>query len=125
MFFFEKFQERNKSYIERLDCTKEHFNYKLQKTLDNDIIDEYFNFLLEKDFIFLTNNPKYFPKLDLSFHYPFEISNAIIELSSDDNIFDILVNLNDINCKYIEIRIPNNLFLSTTKNILEYIKCNK
>lgn len=33
--FFEKFQERNKDFIEQLDCKEEHFNYKLRKTLDS------------------------------------------------------------------------------------------
>ncbi|SDH95053.1 SPASM domain peptide maturase, grasp-with-spasm system [Chryseobacterium taeanense] len=91
----------------------------------DDIIDEYFNFLLEKEFVFLTYYPKYFPKLDQGFYYPFEISNAIIELSSDDFIFDILLKLNDINCKSIEVRIENNLSVNSIKNILEYIAFNE
>lgn len=33
--FFEKFQERNKDFINQLNCTEEHFNYKLRKTLDS------------------------------------------------------------------------------------------
>ncbi|SDH94962.1 hypothetical protein SAMN05421846_10313 [Chryseobacterium taeanense] len=33
--FFEKFQERNKSFIEQIICTKNYFNYKLRKTLDS------------------------------------------------------------------------------------------
>lgn len=33
--FFEKFQERNKSFMKQVDCTKRKFNYKLRKTLDS------------------------------------------------------------------------------------------
>ena len=43
------------------------------------IIDDYFEFLLEKEYIFFTTTPDWFPKMELQFHYPFEISNAIID----------------------------------------------
>lgn len=57
----------------------------------------------------------------MSFHYPFEISNAIVEISTANNIIKILTELNNINCKTIEIRIKNEIFVNSIKKILDYI----
>jgi SPASM domain peptide maturase of grasp-with-spasm system len=97
------------------------------ENLYDDIIDEYFNFLFEKEFIFFTNTPKYFPKMDLSFHYPFEVSNAIIEIgvSSDYNIFKTLIKLDNINCKFIEIRFNNSILISKIEDILDFVSSSK
>ncbi|GEN76402.1 hypothetical protein CHA01nite_21420 [Chryseobacterium hagamense] len=99
-----------------IDEIKHIFNNEYDK-----IIEDYFNFLFEKEFIFLTHNPTYFPKLELNFDYPFEISNAIVEISTATKTFEIFTELNNINCKSIEIRIANELFVKNIKNILNYI----
>lgn len=93
----------------------------------DEIIDEYFDFLLEKEFIFTTQNPKYYPKIDMSFHYPFEISNAIIDLNStsDYDVFAVLESLENLNCKFLEIRIYDNIQLEIINNILQYVHQNE
>lgn len=69
-------------------------------------IDEYFDFLLKLEYIFLTDSPDLFPKLDTQFHYPFEISNSIIDLSyiSNYDLITVFDQLDELNCKHIQVR---------------------
>jgi len=67
---------------------------------------KYINFLIDNDFAFLTDTPIFFPNLNLQWHEPFEITNAVIDInnSSDFDCINIVHQLNDLNCKHIEIR---------------------
>ncbi|UOU97827.1 grasp-with-spasm system SPASM domain peptide maturase [Chryseobacterium daecheongense] len=92
----------------------------------DDIIDEYFDFLLEKEFVFYTQNPNYFPKMDMSFSYPFEVSNAIVEIDSKTkDVLKIIDSLESVNCKFLEIRSYEIISLDIIENILEYISRNE
>lgn len=91
----------------------------------DDIISEYFDFLLQKEFIFYTAHPNYFPNMDMTFSYPFEISNAIIEIDSKTDILKIVDSLDNVNCKFLEIRCYHIISLEIIENILEYISKNE
>jgi SPASM domain peptide maturase of grasp-with-spasm system len=86
-------------------------------------ITEYFEFLLENEFIFFTDDPGSFPKLDLKWDNPSIITNAIIDRNSqsDYNIISILNQLEDLNCKYIEIRFYDSVELNEITEILKYL----
>jgi SPASM domain peptide maturase of grasp-with-spasm system len=49
------------------------------------VIDEYFDFLFEKELGYFTHHPDYYPDLDLSWRNSSEFTNAIIDISSDSN----------------------------------------
>ena len=87
------------------------------------IIDEYFEFLLKKEYIFFTNTPNWFPKMNMQFYEPFEISNAIIDRGehSKYDIYDVLDQLESLKCKYIEIRFFNAVVFREIEKILVYL----
>jgi SPASM domain peptide maturase of grasp-with-spasm system len=92
----------------------------------DDIIDEYFDFLLKKEFIFYTSTPNYYPKMDMKFNYPFEVSNAIMEIDSNDvRILRVIDSLDKINCKFLEIRSYEEVSISVIELILNYISDNE
>lgn len=80
---------------------KEHY-----ENMYDDIIQEYFEFLYDNEFIIFTKTPNLFPKIALDWHEPSQISHAIIDINetSKYDIEKAIVQLNKINCKYLELR---------------------
>lgn len=89
----------------------------------NDIIDEYFEFLIKNETIFFTDNSLLFPKLSLQWDESSTISNAIIDvdINSKFNITDVLDQLNNLCCKYIEIRYFRKTSLIDLVKVLQYL----
>lgn len=90
---------------------------------DKKILNEYFDFLLEEDFAFLTTDPKPFLDLPTEFISPEVINNAIIEYGFCR--YDILKTLDQLDAlltKHIELRFLNmsNENLSMLDRILEF-----
>lgn len=117
-------------------------------------IDQYYTKLADEGFGFFTNEPEYFPEIELSFAFPGIISNAIIDIDIESNfdfsrIFNelqicgcdtvqlrfyfsvklmdlnlILTHLVDSSIKSVEILVP---FSSefTKNNINEFVDLNK
>ncbi|SHJ47840.1 grasp-with-spasm system SPASM domain peptide maturase [Aquimarina spongiae] len=83
------------------------------------IIDEYFDFLVREEFILFTETPELFPKMDLQYHEPSDITNAILDISeySSFDPIKVLKDLNEIGCKHVEIRF----FRSTNVDELQPI----
>lgn len=77
--------------------------------VDNkETIEEYINFLTEKEYCFLVSEEEldYFPPLSMEWHNPSQITNAIIEVD-DININTLkktVYELENVGCKYIELR---------------------
>lgn len=71
-----------------------------------DIIDEYVDFLLKKELAFFTDEPEKFPDLNLTWKFPSTITNAIIEVDehSTHHYDDLFQQLDDLNCKFIQLR---------------------
>lgn len=101
------------------DCDKLSINeiYDKYNYVIIDIIDEYFNWLILKEFGFYTIEPQNFPKLNLQFERPEVINNAIIDvdISSDHSYSLIFDSLNSLSCKFIELRF----FYSPTMDELD------
>jgi SPASM domain peptide maturase of grasp-with-spasm system len=74
-------------------------------------VDEYFNFLIAKDFGFWCKEEdlKMFPPLSLDWEFPGAISNAIIDFDEHSNhdLKKIFSELEDLGCKDIELRCFN------------------
>lgn len=67
-----------------------------------------------------------FPEIDLRFYEPFILSNAVIEYDDEEkyDVFELFKQLDDLNCKNIEIRF-NNKNIDTLMLLLNYISSNK
>ncbi len=73
---------------------------------NHQILEEYIDFLIEKEYIFLTLEPNNFPQLSERWDKPSIITNTILDFSSQSNYdLKILLNqLSQLNCKAIQIR---------------------
>jgi SPASM domain peptide maturase of grasp-with-spasm system len=90
----------------------------------DEIIEEYFEHLEKEEYIFFTNTPQYFPKMDLRWEEPFKITNAITDI--DENTPDlpwenIIGEFEKLGCKHIQIRSFSDKPLSFFEDILK--KC--
>lgn len=97
---------------------------KKYKNKYDDLIDEYFNFLVTKEYGFWCENPKNFPPIDFSFYSPEIINNAIIDINKDSthNYEKIFNELFILRCKYLEIRIYSELDLIDLNKIISLSK---
>ncbi|MNK49131.1 hypothetical protein D3C87_679740 [compost metagenome] len=91
----------------------------------DDIIDQYIDFLIKNEYCFFTSNPEYYPKLDLQWHYPFEISNAIIDYNNALDLENILDQLENLYCKNLEIRFYDKVDNNIITNIINYLRAKK
>lgn len=88
------------------------------------IIDEYFEFLLENEFIFFTSSPSLFPKIKLKWDDPSIINNAILDRdrNSDYNIIDVINQLSSMNCRHIELRFFDKIDTDYIINVVKHIE---
>lgn len=91
------------------------------------IIDEYLNFLIDKEYIFFVDYElvKSFPKLDIKWDMPSLISNTIIVLKAGkwiENIKKIIFLLESVKCQDIEIRFIESIKEDEINNLLDYFK---
>lgn len=91
----------------------------------HEIIDEYVDFLINNEYCFLTSHPENYPPLSLQWHYPFEVSNAIIDYSHLVDMKHVLVQLDDICCKNLEVRFYDSPSYNVIEDILDYLKYTK
>jgi len=89
----------------------------------DDIIDEYFTFLLDEELAFTTDTPELFPEMSKEWYEPAQINNAIIDVSKNSNydISKILIQLSDLNCKNIQIRFFRKVKITEIKSILIFL----
>lgn len=90
------------------------------------VIAEYFDFLLEKELIFLCpeSMADYFQKINSEFDLPAEISNAIIILKAPDvgYLKEILRQLTALHCFVIELNITCDVGNESLKRLLDECK---
>ncbi len=100
-----------------IDDIKKEYNYEY-----NEIIDEYFNFLEKKEYIFYSNEPYLFPKINFEWDFPAHITNAIIDLNKE-SVYDfqnIFSDLDILGCQAIEIRFFDVVTFEFIDKILFY-----
>lgn len=100
---------------------------KIYNNLYDDIIEEYIEFLLKNEYIFFTDSPHLFPKMSLDWYEPFEINNAIIDISKEMHfdVKSVLFQLNELKCRSIEIRFFDIIKISLLNDLLTYIEEGK
>ena len=83
---------------------------------------EYFDFLIEKDLVFFSNNIDMYPKMDLSWDSPSIITNAIIDINERNNINfkNLFFQIDNLYCQDIQIRCFKVLKSNEISKILEY-----
>ena len=89
----------------------------------HEIIDEYINFLFEHEYAFLTDIPKLYPKLNTQWFESSDITNAIIDINSDSayDITLVLSQLDDMNCKHVQIRFFSAVTQNRIVEILDFL----
>lgn len=88
---------------------------------------DYIDFLVEEEFVFITNTPQYFPEISDEFALPVKISNVVIDIKND-NRFDlhkIFFQVNNFNCENIELRFFENVDEVRIRKIVDFIKDNE
>ncbi|MFD2568834.1 grasp-with-spasm system SPASM domain peptide maturase [Pseudotenacibaculum haliotis] len=96
---------------------------KLYNNEYDETIDEYFVFLKQNELVFETKTPHLFPNLKLDWHYPFEISNAILDfdINSKYELVSGLDQLNELKCKHVQLRFFDTITYNTILNLLNHL----
>tara|TARA_R110000823_G_scaffold11973_8_gene40317 strand:- start:276 stop:1301 length:1026 start_codon:yes stop_codon:yes gene_type:complete len=111
-------EKYNGSTIENI---KKDYNYQY-----DEIIEEYFDFLIENKLVFLNSNPSLFPKINLQWSSPSKITNAIIDLDKiTHNYINLVAQLEVLKCSYLQIRFFNVIGINTINEIVEYLNNQK
>ncbi|MEM6718120.1 MAG: grasp-with-spasm system SPASM domain peptide maturase [Bacteroidota bacterium] len=102
--------------------TIEEINSKYD-TKHHVIVEEYINFLIEHEYAFFTDTPEFYPKLNTNWFEPAEITNAIIDINSDTkyDVQKVLVQLDELNCKHVQIRFFKILKLDEIIELLDFL----
>lgn len=87
---------------------------------DHATINEYFDFLIENEFGFFTDQPESFPEIKLNYEQPSLISNAIVDVdkSSTHNYDDIFRQLSYLGCKTTQLRFFDTIGTEALQTIL-------
>ncbi len=94
---------------------KKAYNYEY-----NEIIDEYFNFLMDNKLAFYTLNPNLFPKISLEWSSPCEITNCLIDFEeSHYDLVNIFNQLEVLKCSYLQIRFYSEVDFIYIKEIVQ------
>ena len=99
---------------------------EIQKKHDNfhdSTIVEYFEFLVENEFIFFTEIPNLFLDLSLNWDHPSEITNCIVDFdkNSTHDLRVIIDELNNFKCTGLELRFYDSLKIEDIDKHLSYI----
>src|SRR5574344_1596447 len=100
---------KEKSY----EWIKKHYD-------QNKIIDEYYDFLIEKELGCFVKSLKQFSEIDRIYTSPYLISNAIIVITNkyQHNFQEIFLQLDEIGCQSVELRFIEGTSLINLKHIL-------
>jgi len=98
---------------------------EIKKSYDNQVVDEYFAFLEEKEFITYLDGD--FPEIDLSFRFPGVVSNAVIAVP-EKRMFGferVIGQLSELGCRDIQLIYPFDVKLETVMEDLSYLQSFK
>lgn len=87
----------------------------------NEVIEEYFQFLANKNLGFYTNEPKKFPQIDLTWHEPNIVTNALLDFDeqSSHDLSIIVQQLTDLYCSGVELRFFYPLSMQALRDVLD------
>lgn len=95
--------------VELLDLCGKHTVSSIKKKYNNQydvIIEKNLLFLEDKEIIFFSENPNWFPPMDLSWDSPSQYTNALIDYSEElfENIEKVISSLEKCGCQHVQIR---------------------
>ncbi|OXG01562.1 hypothetical protein BC749_10495 [Flavobacterium araucananum] len=115
---FVRIGESDKVTIEAIKIDFEH-QY-------DEIIDEYFVFLISNRLIFFNSNPALFPKMSTEWNSPSLITNIIIDYDEIIHDFSALIpQFESLKCSYIQLRFYKNIRIDYIKSIVELLRKEK
>ncbi|BFM43824.1 hypothetical protein CFS9_24650 [Flavobacterium sp. CFS9] len=92
----------------------------------DEIIDDYFDFLIANKLIFFSSNPDLFPKMSTHWDSPSLITNIIIDYDDIIHDFNTLVpQFETLKCSYIQLRFYKHVSLACIKGIVETVRKEK
>jgi SPASM domain peptide maturase of grasp-with-spasm system len=91
------------------------------------VVDEYFDFLVERGFGFWTREPDAFPDLDLEWERPERITNSIVDVgpSSRHDFASIFRQLDDLGCKALQLRFFRACGVDEVSSILRHARAGR
>ncbi|VTR36674.1 grasp-with-spasm system SPASM domain peptide maturase [Sphingobacterium thalpophilum] len=91
---------------------------------DQEILEEYREYLIEHQFAFFTSNPNNFSVINEEFFTPSIVTNAIIKVAktSSHNFGYLFSQLSDLGCKAIEFRFSDIVLRSGLEEILDLLR---
>lgn len=97
----------------------------IKKAFDNEydeVIDDNLKILEEAEFIFFTNNPNWFPSMDMRWEAPSSITHALIDITpaSTFDFKSIWEQLCDLGCEHVQLRSFKPIAFNELKNILKW-----
>ncbi|PIF30776.1 SPASM domain peptide maturase of grasp-with-spasm system [Flavobacterium sp. 9] len=100
---------------------KSHFEHKY-----DEIIDEYFDYLIHHKLIFFNSNPDLFPRMSTEWNSPSLITNIIIDYEEIiHNFNDLIPQFETLKCSYIQLRFYKNIAIDYIRSIAELLKKEK
>jgi SPASM domain peptide maturase of grasp-with-spasm system len=100
---------------------------EIKSAYDNrydDIIDEYFAFLIDNELGFWCDEPALFPGIDLTWEYPGEIANALVDIghSSNHDFSRVFGQLAELGCKALQLRFFTEVSGNRLRAILDLLE---
>ncbi|MCW3465058.1 grasp-with-spasm system SPASM domain peptide maturase [Chitinophaga nivalis] len=99
--------------------------YQYYEHEQDEIIHEYFEFLLREEFIFFTETPAAFPPMDLTWDEPYPVTNAIIDLDAATPPLPwprLIHELETLGCQHIQLRCFSDHPLTFFEDILQQLE---
>lgn len=105
-----------------INDVKQRYNNKIDKG-----IDKYLNYLLDEELGFLTTEPNDFPKLKRDFSSSYEVLTSVINYSVESpyELHDALIQLNNLGCQLVQIRLLGFTDIEKIINQLNPIKTSR
>lgn len=91
---------------------------------NHEILNEYFNFLINNELAFYTNEPEHFPEISQKWESPRIITNAILDINSYTtyNLKDVIKQVDELGAEALQLRIYSVISLDKFEEILHIIK---
>lgn len=105
----------------KISAIKEKFNNEF-----DDIIDEYFHFLIENKLVFFNDTIDFFPKIQLDFFSNAKITNVIVDFDLIKHDLNSLLDQFEIlKCSYLQLRFYKKITLNEIEECVKLFKIHK
>ncbi|PQA94979.1 SPASM domain peptide maturase, grasp-with-spasm system [Chryseobacterium piscicola] len=115
------------SYFELIEDFKKYTIHDIKGIYDYENLEMFINFIITNDLGFFTDNKDSFPAISTQYLSPEQINNSIIEIDRREQLLNIerwLVDLDNLGCKFYELRFYLNIDPSTISGIFREFKFN-